>query len=269
MMARFSEQQHLLKGSRARARRRIFFKVFLGWVLVVVLLGGGIYLMFTTGALAVAEVRVEGVRLADHEKVKAALAEAAAYPPRSWLPEDFTLFWLFLNPPEAFRASFPMFRDVKVTTNLFAREVVIRAEERELYGVWCLAGGDCYAFDREGIAFGKAPETSGTLITKVSDVRAAALAPGEVVLPNAEWRGRMLETLAVLDALRLSPRTITVREEALREWEVALAEGPTLKFSFAFMPERLEDALATLSRRGDFRALTYLDFRVPDRLYYK
>jgi hypothetical protein len=135
--------------------------------------------------------------------------------------------------------------------------------------VWCLAGGDCYAFDREGIAFGRAPETYGTLITKVSDVRTAALAPGEAVLATSEWRARILETLEIIGALHLSPRIITVREEALREWDVALVEGPTLKFSFSFVPERLEDALASLSRRGDFRALTYLDFRVPDRLYYK
>lgn len=268
-MARFSEQQHLVKASRSRARRRAMVKIFLGWFLVLVVCGGGAYFLFTTEALIVREVRVEGVRLVDHERVKETLAAAVTLPPRSWFGRELTPFWLFLAPPESFFTEFPMFSGAEVTTDLFARKVTIRAEERELYGVWCLAGTDCYAFDLDGIAFGKAPTTHGTLVTRVNDARTAALRPGETVLANAEWRVRMLETLAILDTLRLSPRVITVHEEALREWEVALAEGPTLKFSFAFVPERLEDALASLSRRGDFRALTYLDFRIPDRLYYK
>ena len=261
-------------------------KVFLGWVVTLVVIGAGAYLAFAEGALTVAEIRVEGVRLVDHEKVKAALAEAVNRPPRSWFGSDLTPFWLFLDPSESFLASFPMFRAVEVETDLFARDVVIRADERELYGVWCLiktaepsgmrdagegigTGEQCYAFDRDGVAFWSAPATQGTLITKVADARSAAFQPGEAVLSDAEWRSRMLETLAILDTLRLTPRLITVREETLREWEVALVEGPTLKFSFTFVPPGLEGALAVLSRRGDFRALTYLDFRVSDRLYYK
>ncbi|MFH0806772.1 MAG: hypothetical protein V1885_03555 [Candidatus Brennerbacteria bacterium] len=269
-MARFSEQHEILKGSRTRARRRMFFKIIIGWVVVLALLGGGIYTLIVTDALKVREVRVEGVRLADHAKVKSVLAESVGgEAPRSWFADDLTLFWLFLKPPESFLNAFPMFRKVDVVTHLFSREVVIRVAERELYGVWCIVGGECFAFDDEGVVFGKAPATYGTLVTKVTDVRTATFSAGESVLSDAEWRGRMLRTLGVLRELRLTPRAITVREPALREWEVVLAEGPTLKFSFAFAPERLDETLTTLSRRADFRALTYLDFRVQDRLYYK
>lgn len=268
-MTRFSEQRHILQGSRVRARRRLLVKVILWWTVALIVVGGGIYGLIKVDAFFVKEVYVEGVRLADHEKMKEALVAAVMRPPRSWVAEDITLFWLFLDPPEVFLAAFPMFRDVTVATDLFAREVVIRVEERELYGVWCLAGGDCYAFDRDGMTFGRAPQTVGTLITKVSDIRTKAFWPGEAVLATPEWRARMFSTLRIIDTLHLSHRMVTVRDEALREWDVALAEGPTLRFSFAFVPERLEDALTSLSRRGDFRTLTHLDFRVPDRLYYK
>lgn len=268
-MARISEQHHILHGARAHARRRMMFKFIAWWMAALALIGGGTYALVETDALIVQEVRVEGVRLADHEKVKEALAAAAMRPPRSWFGEQLTPFWLFLGAPKSFLAAFPMFRDVTVRTDVFSRTVTIRAEERELYGVWCRSGGDCYAFDREGIVFGEAPDTRGTLIARVMDARTEPLVNGEAVLTDAGWRGRILETLAVIHALKLTPRTITVHEDALREWEVALAEGPTLRFSFTFVPERLEDALASLSRRGDFRTLTYLDFRVPDRLYYK
>jgi hypothetical protein len=269
-MARFSEQQQILKGPRARARRHFLLKTLLSVGVMVVILGGGTYAAIATGVLTVRALRVEGVRLADHDKVTSALAETmGARIPLAWFGRDSMLFWLFAEPPEPFLAAFPMFREVDISPDIIAREVAIRAIERELYGVWCLAGGICYAFDDDGIIFGQAPGTFGTLITKVTDVRTAPFSAGEVVLPDAEWRAHLLHTLAILRALRLTPRVITVREPALREWEVTLAEGPILKFSFTFVPERLDEALTTLSRRDDFRALTYLDFRVRDRLYYK
>lgn len=264
------EQHEFLKGSRVRARRRTLIKALLWCGAVILMLGGVGYALVATDTLTVEEVRVEGVRLADHERVVARLAAAASvHAPRSWFNERLMLFWLFLDPPEEFLAEFPMFREVDVVPRLFAREVVIRVVERELHGIWCLEGRECYAFDNEGVVFGRAPVTYGVLITKVMDVRTAPFAPGEMVLPDPEWRVRMLHTLKILNDLRLTSRAITVHEPAVREWEVALAEGPLLKFSFAFIPERLDETLTTLSRRVDFRALTYLDFRVRDRLYYK
>lgn len=269
-MKRFSEQHEILKSSRTRARRRTVLKVAMWWCVALVVLGGGAYALVATDVLTVREVRVEGVRLADRGKVKDALVKnVGGRAPRSWFDEHLMPFWLFLDPPEEFLAEFPMFREVDVVPRLFAREVVIQVVERELHGIWCLEGRECYAFDNEGVVFGRAPVTYGVLITKVMDVRTAPFAPGEMVLPDPEWRVRMLQTLKILDELRLTLRAITVHEPAVREWEVALAEGPLLKFSFAFVPERLDETLTTLSHRIDFRALTYLDFRVRDRLYYK
>lgn len=269
-MKRFSEQHEILKSSRTRARRRTIFKMALGWFAALIVLGGGGYALVVTDALEVYEVRVEGVRLADRGKVKDTLVKnVGAHAPRSWFNEHLMPFWFFLNPPDTFLAEFPMFREVDIVPRLFAREVVIRVVERELYGIWCIEKEGCYAFDDAGVVFGKAPMTYGTLITKVMDVRTVPFAAGEMVLPDPEWRVRMLHTIKILEELRLTSRAITVHEPAVREWEVALAEGPLLKFSFAFVPERLDETLTTLSRRIDFRALTYLDFRVRDRLYYK
>lgn len=269
-MARFSEQHEILKSSRTRARRYFFIKWFVWCGVGFVLIGGSGYGLMASGALTIARVRVEGVRLADHEKVIDVLATTAGTKaPRAWFGPGYMPFWFFLSPPESFFSAFPMFREATIDLDIFSREVVIRAEERELYGVWCLEGGACYAFDREGVIFGQAPTTFGTLVTKVSDMRTAPFTSGEVILPDTAWRAHLLRTLSILTGVRLTPRLITIREFALREWEVTLADGPVLKFSFMFVPERLDETLTTLSRRTDFQALTYLDFRVRDRLYYK
>lgn len=269
-MARFSGQHEILKGARTRSRRRLALKIFVWWAVALVVVGGGIYALIVTDALAVREIRVEGVRLADHEKMKAVLTETAGTNAlRAWFGSDLLPFWLFLDVPETFLAAYPMFREVDITTDIFSRTITVRASERELYGVWCISGGECYAFDREGIVFGRAPATYGTLVTKVTDARSAPFSFGETVLSDTAWRTHMLTTLKVVRASQLTPKTIVVREPALREWEVTLVEGPVMKFSFTFVPERLDETLSTLSHRVDFRALTYLDFRVQDRLYYK
>lgn len=269
-MTKFSESHEILKSSRRRARRYFFIKWFIWCGVGLVLIGGSGYGLIASGALTVDKVRVEGVRLADHGKVIDVLAATAGTKaPRAWFGPDRMPFWFFLSPPESFFSAFPMFREATIDPDIFSREIVIRAEERGLYGVWCLEGGICYAFDYEGVIFGQAPATFGTLVTKVYDVRTAPFTTGEVVLPDPVWRAHLLQTLSILTAVRLTPRLITIRESALREWEVTLADGPVLKFSFTFVPERLDETLTTLSRRADFSALTYLDFRVRDRLYYK
>ncbi|MDP3975228.1 MAG: hypothetical protein Q8P88_03015 [Candidatus Jorgensenbacteria bacterium] len=269
-MKRFSEQEELLKGPRSRARRKRLWVALISWGIVLVILGGAGYALVVTDALLVQSVRVEGVRLADQERVKAALVSAAETSVlRAWVGPDLLFFWLFFEPPASFLAAYPMFREADVVPYPFTREIVIRVTERALYGVWCLAGGACYAFDEEGTVFGPAPSLEGSLITKVTDVRSAPFVAGETVLPDPEWRARMFETLGALTRLHLTVRAVRVQDLALREWEVGLAEGPLLKFSFVFVPQGLEETLSLLARRPDFHGLTYLDFRVRDRLYYK
>lgn len=269
-MARFLEQHEILKGSHARARRKRTRTALFFFICVLLIIGGAGYALFTTEALTLREVRVEGIRLTDPEAVKEALVDAAEMETlRSWISPDLIPFWFFLRPPSSFLAAYPMFQEVEIHPRLFSREVVIRVTERELYGVWCLQNKQCYAFDEEGTVFGPAPSLEGSLITKVADVRSAPFAEGEAVLPDTEWRARLFETLGVLTRLHLTVRAVMVRDPTLREWEVGLAEGPLLKFSFSFVPPGLEETLSSLARRPDFRALTYLDFRVRDRLYYK
>lgn len=269
-MKRFSEQGELLKKSRTRARHRALIRIFAWFAGAFALLGAGAYALVVSEALAVREVRVEGARLVSGETVTRALADAAgARTLRGWIGADLMPFWFFLKPPQAFLAAHPVFREVTVRPRLFAREVVIRVSERALFGVWCLEKRNCYAFDEEGVAFGKAPDVFGALIVKVEDARTMPLSLGAYVLADAGDRAVFRDVLAALARARITLRAVTVGDAALREWEVSLAGGPLLKFSFAFAPERLDEALAALSRRPDFRALALLDFRVKDRLYYK
>lgn len=251
-------------------RRRLIARVLIGWGAVVAILGGGVYALVATNALAVNEIRVEGVRLADQASVKETLvASAREGRMRGWIGPELIPFWFFLDPPSSFFAAYPMFKSAEVDVQLFARTVAIRVTERALYGTWCIKSGTCYAFDEGGTVFGEVPTLEGVVVSKIADERTAPFAPGESVIPEGAWRERFFETLEVLARLKLTPRAITVRDYAVREWDVALAEGPLLKFSFMFVPERLEEALQTISRRADFRGMEYLDFRVQDRLFYK
>lgn len=269
-MKQHTNARHLLKGSRASARRRMFLFAALWIALSIALVGAAGYGIRATGALEVQEVKVEGVRLANPEDVREAISRALAERPlRARFGRSLLPFWLFAKPDPSFFARYPMLKNLIVDIDVFGRKVVLRADERELSGVWCSTDGACQAFDGEGVAFGAAPSLRGTVVLKVTDERRTPLAVGEAVLADAAWRARFFETIAALGALRLAPARITVRDAALREWEINLLEGPLLRFSFMFVPEGLEDTLRTLARRPDFRSLKYLDFRVPDRLFYQ
>jgi hypothetical protein len=268
-MTRFSEQHEILKNARVRARRRTLLKIVAAWFVVFLVVGGIVYAFLATDLLEVREVRVEGARLTVPTKVHEALTAAVDQTFRKWIGPAYVPFWFFLDTPPSFLAAHPIFRSVEVVPQPLARAVVIRVTERSLYGVWCGREGTCRAFDEDGVVFGEAPSVEGTLITRVTDTGSLLPPGGAVILADEEWRAHFFEILGILDKVRLTPRTITVGDPALREWEVKLLEGPLLKFSFTFVPPGLAETLESLARRSDFRALTYLDFRVRDRLYYK
>ena len=271
MNRRLTQPNEIVKGSRIAARRRSMIRLSIAWLVAAVVLGGIIYALIATNALMVQRVRVEGVKLADPARVAEALIAKVsdAHAIRAWMSASYTPFWLFLKTPESFFAAYPIFRTADIAVHPFTREVVVTVMERSFFGAWCLTGGTCYAFDDQGVVFGAAPSLKGTVVTKVDDARRDPLHAGDPVLRDTVWRERFFETLGIISRAHLTPRTITVKDEELREWDVMLAEGPVLQFSFMFVPARLDEALATLSARSDFRALAYLDFRVPDRLFYK
>lgn len=155
------------------------------------------------------------------------------------------------------------------------RTVTVSATKQELWGVWCAEvlatrdPGGCYGFDRDGVLVAAVPRTSGSLILTVHDASGSPRVLGQRVVPDEAWMGRLSETLRAVEGAGERVTRVTVREQSLHEWTASLASGPTVEFSFDFVPEKLTETIRKLGAEVPFGTLSRIDFRVPGRLYYR
>jgi hypothetical protein len=155
------------------------------------------------------------------------------------------------------------------------RTVTVSATRQEFWGVWCAevpttqGAGKCYGFDKNGILVAAAPRTSGSLILTVHDASGNPRVLGQRVVPDEVWMGRLSETLRAIEGASERVTRVMVREQSLHEWTASLASGPTLEFSFDFVPEKLTETIRKLGKEVPFGTLSRVDFRVPGRLYYR
>ncbi len=188
---------------------------------------------------------------------------------RALLGPGNILFWSLGQKPSSL-GSLPEIKKLNVNADLMGRTVSIEATPRTPFGVICEATStDCFVFDKSGIIFAPSPDVQGPLILKINDFTSRHLILGEDVLPEANWFNNFLNTVNILKLNNFAISEIDFSDLSLREWQVHFVNAPTFYFSFDFVPDNLGYILSNLSSRMDFSKVSYVDFRVPDRIYYK
>ncbi len=185
----------------------------------------------------------------------------------SLLGPDNILFWELGKKPQTL-AALPLLSQLSLNTDLIAKKVMVIAEEREFEGIWCSAE-DCYVFDKEGIVFARAPNTEGFLILKIYDENNRPLVAGAPVFTKSNWRENVFKTLEVMENHGFTISRVNIKDFGLQEWEVKTTEGPVFQFSLNFVPQSLEKILENLNQKFEFDKVSYFDFRVENRIYYK
>ncbi|MEK7513098.1 MAG: hypothetical protein AAB601_02765 [Patescibacteria group bacterium] len=220
-------------------------------------------------------------------------------------PDNY-LFWRTRSRNDLFPLTVPAVATISTAADFGRREVGVDVTERILAGVWCVPRADdgldgrrlagavetgmriatttatstlpevsvspreqCYAFDDNGILFAEAPNMHGVLVFLVHDTNASRWALGQRVLPDESWYRRLRETVSILTEHIGPPVAVVVRDTILKEWEAQTASGARFYFSFDFVPENIPGVLRALAERMPLRDLSYVDFRVPNRVYYK
>lgn len=256
-----------------KKRNRVRGK-FLLWAGVFLLLGGaligGSYFVLYSDFFKVKGFEVGEARYTRSETLLAALNAEMIGRSRllSMLGPDNILFWEFSGKPEVLEG-LPLVAGVLVETNLTAGKVLVKAEERDFSGIWCVKSGDCYAFDDDGVIFARAPHSEGTLILKVYDENARPLVLGTPALTRPGWRENVFKILEIMKNYGLIVSRVSVKDFGLEEWEVEVAGGPVFQFNLNFVPLNLERILDNLADKFEFENVTYFDFRVENRIYYK
>ncbi len=242
-----------------------------GFVLLVAAVTGMIYLILHASFLRVREVTVQGTRVISPAAVAAAVERSLLAGPRwhAWLGPDNLLVWK-LGLPSGPNSGLPFgVAKVAVSSSLADRTVRIEVSERETEGIWCVAVEECHTFDDQGILFAQAPSASGILILKVTDEAREPRSLGQAILSNPDWVQNLFTTLSILRSRGVEVVSVSVRDRSLREWEVRTASGITFFFSLTFVPENLSTVIDDLRARLPLSNLVYLDFRVPNRVYYR
>jgi hypothetical protein len=268
---------------------------FLLWSGVAVLIGGAavgmVYLVVVSGTLSASFVFPEMKLVSSAELFKELVAQRMAeHPFLRLLGADNILFWRGSEPVHLLAALSPVVADISTDVWLTGKRVSFTVSERPIIGVWCLldahageSSGEgttttphvetiartCYGFDDDGVLFTVAPDISGALILKVTDENQEGRVLGQRVLPKQEWYERFSRTLRTVRENGGVVIAARVREAGLHEWEATLAEGVVLVFSFDFVPDDLGSVLRSLEERLKFESLSYIDFRIPNRIYYK
>ncbi|MFH1193180.1 MAG: hypothetical protein V1656_02590 [Candidatus Jorgensenbacteria bacterium] len=256
--------------TRGKKPRRMLWW-FVGFFSLFVLLAAGAgYTVLFSGLFDVQAVEVRGGETFPREQLLAALsARLTDSTIRGLAGPGNILFWMFRGsePKLLYTASFAA--EVTMASRPWERKVEVTVKKPELFGIWCAVEKQCYGFDDVGMLMGEAPAAEGALIPNVSDESSRSLAAGQPALPNPQWVKNLLETIAALKAQKLPIAEFIVKPLALHEWWARLASGTLIYFSFDFVPENLPAILENFRTKPDFTKLSYLDLRVPNRVYYR
>ena len=255
---------------RKKHRKKWLLFVIILFLFFGVIIGSGYFIIYSD-YFQVKNLEIRGSQLISNENLLAAIT-AKMKTGTSWRtfigPQNI-LFWKFGSKPVLQAETLPIIADLNIQSDFTGKKVLIQVKERGLFGVWCFSDKNCYAFDADGFIFSAVPEVQGVLILKIEDQNPPPVELDNKILPNDDSIKNLLSTIKIAKEKNIPIAGIKLRESALREWELKTAWGPVIYFSLDFVPENLEIVLANLTQRFDLEKLSYLDFRVRNRIYYR
>ncbi len=256
---------------RARKSRNIKKIVLIASASVIVaLVSLGVWVM-NARFFSVSDFSVSGERLLTADEVKAALVSRIAGESslRKFLGENHIFFWIFARRDYAFSEPTEL-ASVSLNPDFWSRKVSLTAVEREVAHIVCRPSeAACYGVTGEGIVFSRIPEVRGSLILRIEDEHPAPVVFGTAYFGDSGFLPNVYRTKEVLDRAGLTPAVIRVRDRALYEWEAVFPEGPVIYFSGFFVPKDLAEILRDIRSRESWNALSYVDFRVENKVFYR
>lgn len=258
-------------GERRKRRKKL-----LGWGSF----GLGVYGLSLLGLLFVLKtpffeiktVEVKGAGNIPEKNIISLLTSQAIK--NSW-PNRFLGAQNFLIWPSSFSqkelALLPSLSSVQVDKDYSSKKIVISVAERKPYGIWCVEKKDppaCLWFDDKGVMFKQAFSGEGNLIRVIKDYYQNGLGVNDSVLPQ-QFLPNLFPILDILRGSDLSIKEIGLYHLDLEEIEAQTWNGPKILFSLRFAPQGALEVLNSLKSKSGFKNISYVDFRVENRAYYK
>jgi hypothetical protein len=256
---------------RQRGRKRFFSRLKSAgfFILFLALIFGAIYFFFYSDFFRIKEIKTEFSGGGSISSLADNLGAffAAKSEIRSYLGTGNILTWESGEMPEVFLEKYPEAEKISIEKNYWDKAISVRVEEREKFGIWCLAE-KCFWFDKNGIVFEEAPEMEGGLIRKVSDFSDRRLAEGDKIL-ESRFIENLIKIFGILESAGLG-YSLKLDNLELQEITAVPAQKnlPEIYFSLRVDPSFGLTALKKLEEKN-LANLSYIDLRVENRAYYK
>lgn len=258
----------------SRHHSRFFCSNFLRLIGIFFVVGGigigSLYALYWMPQMTSVSVVFYGSPLLDVSYLQTAFfAEQMRSSFLRFLGPDSLVFWLFRDRDAIVLSSVPRVASLTTAFDIFDRRLMITVAERSFEHAWCRSEEECYAFDAHGVLYASTPTLKGSLILKVFDSYAPPPVLGTPFIKNTLSRERFFEVLRVLADGGYHVVSARIRDPHVHEWEVHLEGGPTLFFSFNFVPANLPFIVNDVFSRLRFDELSSIDLRVPHKMYYQ
>jgi|GEM_PF-3428710 len=248
----------------ARAHhRRARIKTALLAVVIVSVVAGLIWLLFSSPTFAVTDVQVGGATPTINEAVRSAVEDLLGKKTLGFLQPARNI--MFLDEQGIALSLHALFNEIETlsVSKSYPHTLQVQVHARVAVGTWCRKDV-CQYFDVSGKRWGIAIPSRGPLLVFVQDERSDSS-------DERVFKG-LMGAVGTLPSMGMYPRTITLQDGAPGDMRIQLSVGYDLLFDAL---GDMDDQLSTLSvfisdRASDpvFKPL-YIDMRTPGRVYYK
>ena len=255
-----------------RKKQTIIRWILLAFVVGTVIGGAVGYLIFFTSHFQIQEYIYKGLNSLKGEDVGTVVDPTLDETPKNlidMLKKQQKKNILFFNQNvirEKLLAQFPIIKTLNIKKEYF-HKIIFDFSERTAIGVWCFSDKRCYNFDEEGVLWGEALSSSGTLLLMVEDSRLTieiSQAIDRVFLDN------ILKTVSGLKKNDILVSKVEIPTNSLGDFIIRVFGGYYLIFDVnSDIDHQLEVLRVFLENKTDEFKPKYLDLRVKGRIYYK
>lgn len=266
-------------------RRRFFVRILVVIFCLVILIGAGIYAIFYSGWLDITSISFNGLRSVTQIEISSIIDSQIEKNIMSIL--NIRLYKNTLSfDPKAIEAAilnqFPVIKNVKVSKD-FLHNIAIDITERTALGTWCFNNDgstsfgktqdklftiSCRYFDEDGVLWGEALKSSGTLLLVVDDFR-LTLEDNQNRI-ESKLLEKIMETVKPLNDLDLKIRKIEITADSIDDFRAYLAQNYYLIFTTEFdINTQVKVLKIFLSNQSKDFNPEYIDLRIEGRVYYK
>lgn len=253
----------------ARQQRRRFFLIISGvLVLILALVSSLIYLLFFAPSMKLTETNLSGLKSVKSEEVFTIIDSIKNETPlgiKSFKPRNNIFFFDTSLLKSRILSEFPVVQEVNISKE-FPHKINIEITERTPIGTWC-AVDNCHYFDQEGVFWGNALRSSGSLLLNIDDLRILDEQPRML---SKDILGPIQKAVLDLDTVGIKIKKVGIPAEAIGDFRIDTVTGYYILFNNdTDISGQVKILKILLDEKGKEFKPEYLDLRIDGRVYYK